>query len=252
MIYQIKDIYLEVICDIKDFEELVYGRFSQFKKTNLNYSNNYLKISEKKIEINVKDNKKEMMGKIFKTDLYTIINNVISYIINDDNNLYIHSVVVSKRNKAILIIGDFGQGKTTLANEFLKYGFTINSTDQTWLEICGNKLIQRLGSRFYMENNNIRFIDNKNSMKNIRIDKIIRIVGLCDNGEFSMNTPKNMFYKVKQISNYASWSMISPLFTDNIELYNIKENIKSFLLKLDKIPLYNVRGDKKEIAKRYI
>lgn len=249
MIYKIKNVILEVICEIKEFEELVYGRFSQFEKIDSIEQENYLKISKDKIEININNQKKELNGVVLQTDLYTVINNVLSYIIDDENNIYMHSVVVSNKNKGLLILGNFGQGKTTLANEFVKNDFKINSTDQTWLRIENNTFEQVLGSRFYIEEGKIKYISKSDSVKKVNIDEIIRIVGLCDNGVLTINKPKNIFSKVKQISDYATWSSNSVLFTDDIELYNINENIKSFLMKLEEIPLYNVRGDKKAVVK---
>lgn len=252
MIYKIKNILLEVICEIKEFEELVYGRFSQFEKIDSMEQKNYLKIHKEKINININNHKKEIKGTVLKTDLYTIINNILSYIINDENNIYMHSVVVSNKKKGLLILGNFGQGKTTLANEFVKSGFIINSTDQTWLRFENNILEQVLGSRFYFEEGKVKYINKSDSLKKVNINEIIRIVGLCDNGELTINSPKNIFSKVKQISDYATWSSNSVLFTDDIELYNINENIKPFLMKLGQIPLYNVRGDKKEVVKKCI
>ena len=252
MTFKIKDIFLEVVCEVEEFEELVYGRFSQFTRSGLKGNANYIKIYKDKIEININNQVKEIKGKILKTDLYTIINNVISYIINDKENLYLHSVVVSNNNKGILIIGNFGQGKTTLANEFQKYGFTINSTDQTWIEIKDGELRQKVGSRFYIENNEIKYINMDASNKNVKIEKIIRIVALCNNGDIWIEEPKTLYTKARRISDYANWSMISPIFTDDIEMYKINVNITDFLLQLEKIPLYEVRGDKEEIVKLYI
>ena len=249
MIYKIKDVSLEVICKIKEFEELVYGRFSQFEKIDRKDQDNYLKISKEKIEIKIGNQKKELNGVVLQTDLYTVINNVLSFIIDDENNIYMHSVVVSNKNKGLLILGNFGQGKTTLANEFVKNDFKINSTDQTWLKIENNTFIQVLGSRFYIEDGKIKYISKNDSDKKVNIDEIIRIVGLCNNGDLTISKPKNIFSKVKQISDYATWSYNSVLFTDDIELYNINEKIKPFLMKLEQIPLYNVRGDKRSVVK---
>ena len=58
-----------------------------------------------------------------------------------------------------------------MANEFLKYGYKINSSDQTWLEIKDLQLNQVLGSRFYRENDNIKFLDNTDIKQKVRIDK---------------------------------------------------------------------------------
>ena len=220
-------------------------------KYNLNNVDNYLKIHNEEVEIKIKNQIKKINGKLIKTDLYTIINNVLSYIINDENNIYLHSVVVSNENNGILILGSFGQGKTTLANEFSKNKFEINSTDQTWLKIQDGNLIQVLGSKFYIDNSDVRYLKDEDSKRNVKIDKIIRLIGLCDKGDLSINKTNDLYKKIKQISDYASWSVNSPLFTDDTELYNVNKSLKKFLIKLDKIPLYNVRGDKEEVVKKY-
>ena len=93
MIYKIKDVSLEVICKIKEFEELVYGRFSQFEKIDRKDQDNYLKISKEKIEIKIGNQKKELNGVVLQTDLYTVINNVLSFIIDDEMRALARNIV---------------------------------------------------------------------------------------------------------------------------------------------------------------
>lgn len=250
MIYKIKNLFLLVENQISEFDDIIYGRFSQFEQENEIKTDNYLKFNINDVQIKINGQEKILNSKIIKTDIYTIINNVISYIINDENNIYMHSVVVSNSKQGILIIGNFGQGKTTLANEFLKYGYKINSSDQTWLEINDLQLNQVLGSRFYRENDNIKFLDNTDIKQKVRIDKIIRIVGLCDNGTTSINEQNNFYYKIKQISDYCNWTNIAPIFTDNVYLYDIQKFTKTFLSQISNIKLYNVRGNKYEIIQK--
>ena len=73
-------------------------------------------------------------GKLKHTDLYQLINNIISNIINDSNNLYLHSSVVAKNNSGMLIFGDFNSGKTTLSIKLRQKGYQILSADQTWIK----------------------------------------------------------------------------------------------------------------------
>ena len=226
MIYKIKNLFLLVENQISEFDDIIYGRFSQFEQENEIKTDNYLKFNINDVQIKINGQEKILNSKIIKTDIYTIINNVISYIINDENNIYMHSVVVSNSKQGILIIGNFGQGKTTLANEFLKYGYKINSSDQTWLEIKDLQLNQVLGSRFYRENDNIKFLDNTDIKQKLRIDKII------------------------QISDYCNWTNIAPIFTDNVYLFDIQKFTKTFLSQISNIKLYNVRGNKYEIIQK--
>lgn len=252
MIYEIKDQLLEVINDIEEYSELIYGRFSQFKIKDNAIANNYLKFKNSSVEIYAKGNYKILKNKIVKTDIYPIINNLIAYLINDENNIFIHGITVSKEDKGMLIVGDFGQGKSTLAEEFEKNGYEINSTDQTWLKIDSNKLYQEVGSSFDIKDGKILFLNNNNILKRIQIDNIIRIVGLCDNGKVTCSKNENKFYIIKNLAYFCNWNYFMPIFTDDIELYNTNKYVMGFLSKLTttSIEIMDIRGDKKKILKK--
>ena len=94
------------------------------------------------------------------------------------------------------------------------------------------------------------FLDNTDIKQKLRIDKIIRIVGLCDNGTTSINEQNNFYYKIKQISDYCNWTNIAPIFTDNVYLFDIQKFTKTFLSQISNIKLYNVRGNKYEIIQK--
>lgn len=252
MIYKIKDEYLEVINYCNEYDEYIFKRFSQFEIVTNKEINNYLRFNETSVEININGDYKILKNRIVKTDIYPIINNVIAYIINDKSNMFVHSLVVSKENNGILIIGEFGQGKSTLAKEFVNNGYEINSTDQTWLKFKENDLYQELGSSFDIENGKIKTLETKQYKKEIKINKIIRIVGLCNEGKTQIDINNNKYYIVKNIAPFCYWSYMMPLFTDDVELYNTNTFVKSFLSKIDesKILNFEVRGDKREIIKK--
>ena len=165
MIYKIKDEYLEVINYCNEYDEYIFKRFSQFEIVTNKEINNYLRFNETSVEININGDYKILKNRIVKTDIYPIINNVIAYIINDKSNMFVHSLVVSKGNNGILIIGEFGQGKSTFAKEFVNNGYEINSTDQTWLKFKENDLYQELGSSFDIENGKIKTLETKQYKK---------------------------------------------------------------------------------------
>ena len=202
MIYKIKDEYLEVINYCNEYDEYIFKRFSQFEIVTNKEINNYLRFNETSVEININGDYKILKNRIVKTDIYPIINNVIAYIINDKSNMFVHSLVVSKENNGILIIGEFGQGKSTFAKEFVNNGYEINSTDQTWLKFKENDLYQELGSSFDIENGKIKTLETKQYKKEIKINKIIRIVGLCDEGK-------------TQIQKYCVMNLKEKLMTEN-------------------------------------
>ena len=248
MIYKINGNYLDVKNEIKEFENLIFGRFSQFeiadKKTK-----NILFFKKESVEICINGNYKVLNHKIVRTDIYPIICNVIAYFINDDKNIFMHSVVVSKDNNGTLIVGNFGQGKTTLAKTFEKNGYEVNSTDQTWLQIKDNALYQILGSRFGLKKENVELLENEKARRNVKIQRIIRIVGLCDKGETSCNYNYNVYHRVKNLSGFCNWHYTMPIFTDDIELYNTNILVKTFLKNLSeiKIEYIDIRGDKIKI-----
>lgn len=99
-----------------------------------------MRFNETSVEININGDYKILKNRIVKTDIYPIINNVIAYIINDKSNMFVHSLVVSKGNNGILIIGEFGQGKSTLGNmikdEFNQYNI-IHADSIIWGIIRG-------------------------------------------------------------------------------------------------------------------
>ena len=249
MIYEIKGKYLEVLNEVKEYGEIIFGRFSQFEIVENKVTNNSLVFKEASVEINLDGNRKVLKNKIVKTDIYPIINNVIAYLVNDGNNIYMHSIVVSKNNIGILIVGNFGQGKTTLAEEFKKNKYEINSTDQTWLEIKENNIYQKLGSRFYVKEEKVELLEKNKVSKSIKIEKVIRILGICDNGKPVFNFNENKYHIIKNLSYFCNWNYVIPIFTDDVELYNTNLFVKEFLNKLAemKIQFIDVRGDKTKI-----
>ncbi len=255
MTYEINGNLLEVTNEIRKYDKLIYGRFSQFEENNNGYAKNYIKFKKNSVDIYAKGKYKFIKNKIIKTDIYPIINNLISYLINDDNNAFIHGITISNKvtNKGFLIVGDFGQGKTTLSDEFEKEGYEINSTDQTWLEIRNNSIYQKLGSSFDIKNDNVLFLDKNKIKKEIKIERIIRIVGLCDNGDVSFKENKNKFHIIKNLSYFCNWNYIMPIFTDDVELFNSTKNVKKFMNKLAKTEtmLFDVRGDRQNIVKKW-
>ena len=249
MIYEINNCLLEVVNEIPAYNELIFGRFSQFLTKNQEKANNFLKFFSDGLEICVKGQYFHIKGQVVKTDLYVIINNILSLLINDENNIYMHSVVVSGSQGGVLIVGDFGQGKTTLAREFQKNGYKINSTDQTWLYYEQNHIKLKRGSKFYMNNSDIFYIDDLDVMKNVEIRKIIKIAGICDNGKTDIILQDNYYHKLKQLAVYCNWSSITPLFSCDDSLFRVDKYTKLFLNNMKCIPMYIVRGNRKEIVK---
>lgn len=229
------------IINVESSYDIVFERLRQFE---ISYENtlNKLIINEDYILIKVDDICIEIKEKVNTTDIYPIVNNLVAYSINDKNNLYIHSVVISKNGSGIMILGDFNSGKSTLANTFKQRGYVINSADQTW--IYNNELV--LGSRINIVNKETTYIDDDLTNASVKIDKIIIIRGLSTDGLSYVEKLENDNHYIKNIFKYANWHYDMPLLTKYTKLIDTGENIIEFL-KSTKIPTYIVRGDENKI-----
>lgn len=219
----------------------VYDRLKQFE-TSYVETDNYLIINEKKILIDIDDIKIEISSPVNTTDIYPIVNNVIAYSINNENNLYIHSVVISKNGEGIMILGDFNSGKSSLANVSMEYGYVINSADQTW--IYNDELV--LGSALNVVDGKSSYLSDYLTNARVKINKIIIINGICTNGECSVTKLENDNHYIKNIFKYSNWHYNMPLLTEYTKLIDTGENILKFL-KNTKIPTFIVRGDEHKI-----
>lgn len=219
----------------------VYERLKQYETCDCITSNNLI-INERKILINIDNKKIEINEQVNTTDIYPIINNVIAYCINDKNNLYIHSVVISKCGRGIMILGDFNAGKSSLANVASKYGYVINSADQTW--IYNDELV--LGSALNVLDGNVTYLSDYLTNAKVKIDKIVIIKGICTNGVCSVNKIDNDNHYIKNIFKFANWHYDMPLLTKYTKLFDTGENILEFLKNV-KIPTFTVRGDEVKI-----
>ena len=80
MIYKIKDLLLLVENQITEFNDIIYGRFSQFEQKEGQETDNYLKFNINDVQIKINGKERKLKAKVIKTDIYAIINNVIAYI----------------------------------------------------------------------------------------------------------------------------------------------------------------------------
>ena len=230
-VYEIKkDILFLVENSIEQYDSIIKKRMLMFDeledKKNIK---NYIKIFENKTIYNINNKKHEIFGKLKHTDLYQLINNLLSNLINDDNNLYIHSVVLGYQNKGILLLGDFGSGKTYLSIEARKEGFDILSADQSWLIKKEKDIYLYKGSRYLKIDNESEIISEN---KILKIDTIITLKGACG-FETRINMQESSYRNIKDITKYATWSSSNILMTDNYELTLDKVKINNFLKDID-------------------
>lgn len=234
---------LLVECNISEYEDLIANRLLMFDEAK-NY-NNYIIINNTETKYKLFDKIHIIDGQIKHTDLYQLINNIISNIINDENNLYIHSAVIYKNGNAILLLGDFKTGKTKLCIEAERKGFEILSADQTWIKYNDGLYVNR-GSIYMFMNHGYRILDSK--VKNARITKIVLLLGLSNQKSVNVYDENNKYIKIKNITKFATWSTNNVLMTNQDELYLNKKIIHSFIKKIE-IPIYYVLGNESSIIK---
>lgn len=229
------------IINVESSFDIVFDRLKQFEIDDV-YTTNKLIIKEEYILINIDDKRIEINEKVNTTDIYPIVNNVIAYAINNKNNIYIHSVVISKNGRGILLLGEFNAGKTSLANASNNYGYVINSADQTWL--FNDELV--LGSSLNILNGKATYLEDYLTSAKVKIEKIVIIKGLCSNGDTSLVKLENNNHYIKNIFKYANWHYDMPLLTKYTKLIDSGEKILEYLKNIN-IPTYVVRGDENKI-----
>ena len=242
--YKIKNKKLLIECNIEDYDDIIIKRMFMFDEVNdyddyliINYNQTVFKINNKENIIH---------GKIKHTDLYQLINNIISNIINDDNNIYIHSAVIFKKNKGILLLGDFHSGKSTICLESRKNNYEILSADQSWLTY-EKELWLHKGSKYLSYKDNQEIINEEN--KKCKIDAIFVIKGVFDDGNFEIYLENEKYRGIKNISKYCTWSINNVLMTDDFELNVNRKAIHKFISKIN-VPIYYVFGNKHDIIKK--
>lgn len=240
-VYKIKNDGLLIDCRINEYDDIIKKRMMMFEEIK-EYSK-YLIIEESCSKYFI--SKEEIInGKIAHTDLYQLINNIISNIINDEETLYIHSSVIQNDDKTILVLGDFDSGKTTLSLVAANKGYSILSADQSILLYKNNNLNIALGSKYLKINGDEIIITNNDNL--YKIDLIIELKGMCFNGDISIEKENNFDHYIKKVSKYCTWTIQNLLFSDNHDLNLNKLNIMNFIKKMS-VPLYSVRGDYEKV-----
>ena len=190
-------------------------------------------------------NKTKKIPSITKSDLYYILFNALSNIINNNSEILVHSAVIQKNSKAVLLLGDFGSGKTTLAELSQNYGYKIISTDQTWLKIENNQLKLKYGTHFeFMRNGKIRHLEINNL--NTTISQIILTKAVIKGAKYFETIYYNSEQIKKRIYHSFGWSASTPIGKHGIFLPINTQSINIFVDKLISlnIPFKEVWGYK--------
>ena len=240
IIVKLNNTSLLIKCFIEEYNEIIYHRLLMFD--NADKYNNSLIIGNDRTIINVNGKKTIIDGKLEHTDLYQLINNILSNLINDNNNIYIHSCIIHNNKNTVMILGDFNAGKTTLAKYARSKGYKILSADQSWLTT--NFELYK-GSLYLAYNNTYEIIDKIDH--GIKIDKILILQGITD-GNLKFFKNNNYYHNLKQITKYCTWSTNNVLMTNDIELNLNKSIINNYLKKIN-IPVVYAIGKPCDIIK---
>lgn len=189
--------------------------------------------------------------KIGKRDLYQVFYAFISLTVNKLNQqILIHSSIVSKNNEGILIVGDYSSGKTTLANAFHENGYEINSADRSVCQIKNGQLFTIQGTKKINYNNIITYISDELALKTIKIKHVLFLEGISDNGELKKNSIVDKTRVKKRLFNslinifYAPFENFNDCMFDFVD--NFYYNISKEISLLD-IQFTVVRGDSNQI-----
>ncbi len=215
------------LCDNKDVD------FTMFVKTNSIVINKNGKI----FKLNVK---------IEYRDLYQIFYFFIYFCLNNSQRTFIHSSVVVKNGKAILLLGTFGAGKTTLSLELQKHGYKIASADQSLIEIKDDKLFFTFGSKRYQYNGVNYFLNEEDIEIQAQISEICCLMGVCKNGEIVINEITDSIRKSKKIWASIIWAYTNPLINySDVLIKKIDVSISNFIKKASNIckNMKNCYGD---------
>ncbi len=220
------DIFMNFNEDIEDFQD----------------KNIYIFMDKEKIEIKSADNYKSFYDYL-GTDIYPIMYSIVYELARAEGGLGVHSVAVEKNGRVILIFGDYGVGKSTLALSFEEKGWEIISTDQTIIKKCDNKLQVMAGSKYMKYNDKCLIYNGKNNCAR-EIYMMVGIKGLAQNG--AIDVSRNTRNLLRVLWEYCVWPWNTLICGFN-SINDLKkdenmESVKKILCNIN-IPLYYVRGD---------
>lgn len=249
-IYLIKNSKLEVSCDDVKLSNRLKNWLNIFEVIKADKKKIINSINIKNGKIRVVVNNDELLNSYLETtDLYPIVMNMLANLIDDNDNILLHSTVISKDGYGILLLGTFGVGKTYLSLVAEQNGYIINSADFSWFKIKGNELILIKGSNYLKYDNDERFLSKKYINSHIVIKCIVFLDGMCDGNNSVFEKMFNNNYIMRKTFPFANWHSSIPLISDNINLPLNNVNIKECLLKfIDKNQNFiSFRGDSNKL-----
>lgn len=244
-IYNIGKKNIYIYCEVEEYCCKIKKWLSAYDIISLNEYDSYIKIYKNKVVWNIDGIEKNIVQKIKHTDLYPLFYNLIANAVLDDDNIILHSAVLLYNNVGILVVGDFGSGKTTLCLKAIENNMEVVSADQTHLCYLKNKIMLKHGSLYMKINKNNEVILSPTESE-IEIKLIINLVGVCDNGKLCFDIIDNKEHIIKKMFKFCTWHSDIPLFTEAKMLNIDRIKIYEWLSKIN-VQFYNVRGDSKNI-----
>lgn len=246
-------IFSKLTIKIEAYNERLKELVSTFITKDISSSPTYIMIINcDNVQIIVKGQSFFFDIEVTKRDMYQIFYFYIYFCKKSRCRAFIHSSIVSKNNESLLILGEFGSGKTTLALELEKNGYEINSSDHSLLEFFDNQLVFLFGTKKLSYNGKIKYLSDFAINKKLPIGFIYIIVGMCDNGLVSIKEITDDFRKEQKIWKYATWVYTTPLKNHSKNIYlQLNTDISEFVKKITKtnIRIFECRGDVKELVK---
>lgn len=222
------------------------------KVSSINNESYYIEINRETIYCCL-NNSKCVFNILNATDIYVIIYLFLYSIWSENNEYGIHSVAIKKGNDCVLIIGDFGAGKTTLSLEFEQIGWSILSADQSVIRFENNRVIFSGGSK-YVSYNDFDFFLSETPINNCVVNNIVVINGLAQNGDVKIKREMSRPNLIKKVWNSMVWPWNIYLFSEKTQADFQKieyfQRLSSEIDSFTKICFWEVRGDPKRIAKK--
>ena len=189
---------------------------------------------------------------VLSTHYYPILFSVIYDLARLKNYWGIHAAAVQKNDVVLVICGDFGTGKSSLALAFQDLGWRIISTDQTILS-CNHDLCQFMMGTYFMKHKGKEYYLNSSfQLEPLVVTKLLCSMGMVDNGDVVIHNSVSNYKRI--LWNHFSWPW-NTLINDysSINAYKYKENIEHIIgfLNAIEIDVDVIRGDSRKIAEYY-
>ena len=141
LIYNIGQKKIYIYCEVEEYCCHIEKWLSAYDIISSNQYDSYIKIYKNKVVWNIDGIEETIDDKIKHTDLYPLFYNLIANAVLNDTNILLHSAILCYNNVGILIVGDFGSGKTTLCLRAMENNIEVVSADQTHLCYVKNKIM---------------------------------------------------------------------------------------------------------------